>query len=63
MKKIIIYSLVIIILNLVFINPKFLNSKEIFNDIMILGLWDGKLWKNQYEIGEQKTVEIDTEIV
>lgn len=41
MKKIIAYSLVLIILILVFINLKFLNSKEIFNDIMIFGLWDG----------------------
>ncbi|MBQ2836212.1 MAG: hypothetical protein IJE68_05205 [Clostridia bacterium] len=60
MKNIMKYILILIILVIIFIILNFYKSnKIIFEDIMILGLWNDIGAKNEYEISSQKTVKID----
>ena len=60
MKNIVKYIWILIILVIVLIILHFLKSnKNIFEDIMIFGLWDYKGAINEYEITLQNTVEID----
>ena len=60
MKNIIKYILILIVFAIIFIILNFYKSnKNIFEDIMILGLWDNRVAKNEYEITSQDTVEID----
>lgn len=60
MKKSIKYILILIILVIIFIILNFYKSKKnIFEDIMILGLWSSNDIKNEYEIDSQNAVNID----
>lgn len=60
LKKIIKNILILIILIIIFIILNFYRSKKsIFNDIMILGLWNDIRAKNEYQLTSQKAIEID----
>ena len=60
MKKVIKYILILMILSIIFIILNFYNSnKNIFEDIMIFGLWNDRGTKKEYEITSQNSVEID----
>lgn len=61
MKNAIKYILILIIFVLIlFIILNFYKSKKnIFDDITILGLWDNKITKNEYELTSQNSIEID----
>lgn len=60
MRNIIKYILILIILVIIFVILKFCKSnKNIFDDIIIFGLWDEIGAKNEYEIVPQDTTEID----
>lgn len=54
------YILILIILVIIFIILNFYKSKKnIFEDIMIFGLWGGNGIKNEYEINTQEPTHID----
>lgn len=57
-KKKIKYILILIILILVLVNL-IKNKKIIFDDIMILGLWNEAGEKNEYEITQTEPIQID----
>lgn len=60
MKNTVRYILILIILVIIFIILNFCKlKKDIFDDIMILGLWSGDGIKNEYEINSQDSVHID----
>lgn len=60
MRKNIKHLLILIILVILFLILKFCNSKvKIIDDITILSMWEDIGAKNEYEISEQKMVEID----
>ena len=60
MKNAIRYILILIILVIIFTILNFYKSKKnIFDDIMIFGLWSRNSIKNEYEINSQNTIEID----
>lgn len=60
MKNALRYILILIVLVIIFIILNFYKSKKnIFEDIMIFGLWGGNGIKNEYEINSQNIVEID----
>lgn len=60
MRNIIKYILILIVLVIIFIILNFYKSnKIIFEDIMVLGLWDDISAKKEYEINLQKNIEID----
>lgn len=60
MKKLIKYIFILIILFIIFIILNFSKfNKNIFEDIMILGLWNESTSKSEYELNLQNTVKID----
>lgn len=60
MKNVIKYILILIILVIIFIILNFYKSnKIIFEDIMVLGLWDDISEKKEYEISLHENIEID----
>lgn len=57
MKNAIRYILILIILVIIFTILNFYKSKkDIFDDIMIFGLWGGNSIKKEYEINSQNLV-------
>lgn len=60
MKKIIQYILILIILVIIFIFLIFYKSKKnVLDDIIIFGLWNDSISKNEYEITLQDKIEIN----
>jgi len=60
MRKFLKYMLILVFLVLIFIILNILNSKNnIYDDILILGLWNDIGYKNKYEITSEDFVVID----